>query len=323
VKFIASTIEARWGPELPGEKVHRFYVNGSYVQTTNRINGVTQEASTNAMLYLVAFAPFLIASVRNEYNIFNQTNNLRSIYLFLVLIIFLLLMSKTSLGILASVIILLLWLKEASITKKIILISLMLLLPLIIYSSGDQEHYGQVHYVGDVLRVYLDKVTDFDEASTANRFGNTIALLKTVIQNMFIGVGRNYLDYYILKNYPEWATHNFEYKIFASNLYNFPVLCSILGIMAEYGLVIFLLVTSYFYKFIKRWKNISLKPMPIEKKKFIKTLADASIYYVLLGTVGLFFNLAWYASIFIVILFFFISSLSILEKESAKIESSN
>ncbi|WJQ13926.1 hypothetical protein QT238_17805 [Geobacillus stearothermophilus] len=317
VNFIASTIEARWGPELPGEEVHRFYVNGSYVETTQRVNGLTEEASTNALFLSIIFAPFLVSSVKNRFNIFTQRESLISIYVFLALILIILAMSKTSLGLIMAALILLLWFREASIIRKLVLLAFILLLPLIFYGYGNQNLY-----FGDIFSVYLNKIADFDVASTANRFGNTLALIQTIKENLFIGVGRGYLDYYIFKNMPEWATHNFEYNIFVSSGW-FPVLSSIFGLLAEYGVVFFIYIAFYIKRLIQRWHNVSLNLSDTKKQKIVKTLADALVYYILLGVFGLFFSLDWFASVYIVIFFFFVSTLSFIERESLKFETSN
>jgi len=307
IKIFASCLEARWGPELVGENIHRFYSKGSYVQTTGRVNGLTQEASTNALFFSVVFVPFLVASIKNKINIFNQSNKITSIYLLLVLVIILLLLGKTTQGILSSILIILICFKELPLRSRFLLIGGVGVGVVCFLIVGVNNGYIQEFFTN-----YVNKVGDLKVASTANRAGNVVSLIMTIIQNPITGVGRGYLDYYIITNMPLWATNNFEYEIFANSL-TFPVLSSFFGITAEYGVVFIVIFIYYLRNVYVRWKSYISQKSNIENQ--LRAIFDSMKYFFIFGFIGMFFNIQWYASIYLVLLFFFICVLLMLERE--------
>jgi hypothetical protein len=306
IEIFGKYFETRWHSEVPGEPVHRFYTFGSYVQTTQRVNGITQEASTNAQLFSIVFIPFLLASIRNRYNIFTQRKNMALINALLFLTIGVLLMGRTSMGIAESLIILIILFKDISIIKKFIitLVSVVGLLFLVGYGIN-------AGFISNILYPYLNKVSDIGNFSTANRFGNTIALLQTIITHPF-GVGRGYLNYYIFEYLPNWSRNNIEYDLWVKTW--FPILSANLGAIAEFGIWIFVIFGIYVVRSLKRWKKvISILSLEHPQFHFIQTLADSYKYFLILSCFGSFFALEWFSSVYIVIFFFFITSLLVLE----------
>lgn len=310
VQFIGDTVEARWIPELPGEEVHRFYWNGSYVETNQRVNGLTEEASTNAMFLAIVFIPFLIASIKNGYNVFTQKKQMGVIYTLLTLVLIILITGKTSLGIIFCLATFLILLKDISFLKKCFVIGAAIVSLLIM------DRVAGLNII-ELLLQTSDKVNNFNIESTANRLGSTVALLATIGKHFFIGVGRGYLSFYIMDNMPQWATLNNEYAIYSA-MDNFPVLSSILGFIGEYGLFIFVIIVWYMVRVLNKYTSISKEQLQSENNELFKTLTDTFRYFLLFFLIGLFFNIDWFHSAYIIIFFFLMGSLRVLKKSGGK-----
>ncbi|MBT2718160.1 hypothetical protein [Bacillus sp. ISL-57] len=308
VSLIGSTLEARWGGKEANLNPQSFYKLGSYVQTTLRINGLTEEASNLATQFFVVFSPFLIASIKNKYNVFsNNKKSIGSLYCGVFLIIVLLIMAKTTSGFLFAAIILLLLFKEFSKMQKIFIVLFLTLIVLILISSNYNITY--------ISNVFNDFIVNKSEDSVNNRSASTIALGITLFANFIFGVGFEYHSYYIYKYWPEWANFNYEYFLWEKQE-SFPILSNIMGMFAEYGTIIMIFVIIYVIKRVKILRRISEEAivLNISEAIFIKTLYDSAKYYFVFLCIGLLFSFVWFTSIYLILFFFFVSIIPIIEK---------
>ncbi|MEC1072267.1 O-antigen ligase family protein [Priestia megaterium] len=305
VKFFGSSLEARWGGR---ETDNSFYQLGSYVQTTLRVNGLTEEASNLATQFFVVFIPFLIASIKNKYNLFlGNTQNIGPLYRVLFIIIILLIMAKTTSGFLFAAITLLFLFKQFSKVQKIFAVLCLFSILLFLITIN----FNSVYMSNSINEFLLNKSGN----SVSNRSGSTIALLKTALANPFIGVGYEYHTYYIFEYLPEWAKHNDEYFLRIKQK-DYPILSDILGMFAEYGILIMFFIFGYVIKKIKALRKISNEGFKLKVKdaSLIKTLTDSAKYYFIFIFISLLFSFVWFASIYLILFFFFISIIPIFRK---------
>ncbi|MED4288150.1 hypothetical protein [Priestia megaterium] len=305
VKFFGSTLEARWG----GQQLETsFYKLGSYVQTTLRINGLTEEASNLATQLFVIFVPFILASIKNKFNVFyKNSNKIYPLYMVLVMILILLLMAKTTSGFLFCGIVVVLIMKDISKIQRIVVVSCAILIGILIYNFNFRSEY----LTDSINNFLLNKQGN----SVSNRSGSMIALVKVSIKNFIIGIGWEYHTYFIFENLPEWARHNTEYYSFVQKK-EYPIMSVMLGWTVEYGALIVGVVIAYVIKTQKKFRQLSNKTLELklEESKFIKVLCDSSYYYLIFTLISSVFLYVWYASIYLIIYFFFISTIYVVKK---------
>lgn len=290
-KWFGNTLEARWISET-GEGVHRFYINGSYVQTIMRTNGLSEEASMNAITLAVLFMPFLLASLKVKFNLFDNNKEIKIVYFLFFSNLVILLIGKTSIGIFFFIVSILIFFLSLARKEKLILISIIgfgsLMLILLNYEFLQQN-----------IIVYVNKVLDLNNGSTANRLGNTVALFKTTAENFVLGTGRGYLDYYILENYPDWVPKDYEFLLFKNS---FPILSTLLGFTAEYGLMIFI---GFAYIYGRIIVNYRKKLKDHISNKYVRTFLFTQKYFYIYFILGCLVNLYWYENIYLILLVFY------------------
>lgn len=292
------------GSHLENRVDRDWYVNGSYVQTLQRLNGLNSEASYLAVQLIVVFAPFLLASIKNKFNIFstNKKYNPMLFYFLLISIITILFFAKTTTGIIAaSLIVLFLWFSLPLKRKYMFTLSVVLICLLI--SSWMINNPIIIETLNNTL---FNK----DVGSTQNRSGSTVALIITWLQNIVLGVGWGYHDYFIFENVPEWSKNNYEYQNVFSAENFYPILSVISGWLAEFGTISIVFVFIYIYKLLKDFrflrKNADLICRNERECKMIDTISDAAHYFLLFYFICSMFSFYWYESIYLIMFFFFV-----------------
>lgn len=309
VELIGGTIEARWGGKNANDANQTgYYTLGSYVQTTLRLNGLTEEAPSLATQLFVVFIPFIIASIKNQYNIFYKNRSkMLPLYIVLILILIILIAAKTTSGFLFAGIILLLVIKDMNMMKKIFFLSLSVLIVLLVIGFNFKNNY--------IIEIINDFILNKSENSINNRLGISIALIKITMQNFLTGIGWEYHPFFIYKNIPEWARYNSEYFSYIKRK-DFPIMSVFLSWTAEYGLVIVTIVSTYLIKKQKQFRKISNKIIKEKKEeaKLIRVLCDSSKYYLLFTFISSLFLYVWYTSVYLIVFFFFISVIHVAQR---------
>lgn len=279
-----------------------WYDQGSYVQTLQRINGINPEPSYLAAQLLIVFVPFIIASIKNKVNIFSK-HQYKSIYYYVLLlsIIFILFFAKTTTGLLAILLILCsLWLLLPRKQKYIWLA----LLP--VCAAGA----FLIYWYNPLIRTIID-ATLMDKLggdSFINRAGGTIGLIVTWLQHPFIGIGLNYHNYYLFKNVPLWATSNFEFTTVFEPQNYYPILSVFFGWLAEIGTIFVLFISVYTLKLLRDFRTLSKNAVASSADaKFICTISDAAHFFFFYYFVCSLVNFNWYESIYLIMIFFFVT----------------
>lgn len=308
VELIGSTIEARWGGKNADDiNLTGYYSLGSYVQTTLRINGLTEEAPSLVTQFFIIFVPFLLASVKNKYNVFSKkTSNILPIYTALLLIIIIMIAAKTTSGFLFGAIIILFFLKNISLKKKLIVISLAFLSLLIIVGYNVKNNY--------LLQIINEFIVNKSENSVNNRLGISIAQLKITIQNFITGIGWEFHPYFIYENIPDWARHNSEYFSYLKRK-DFPIMNVFLSWTAEYGVVFVTLVIIFLVRMQREFQKLSSKLAKDNdtESSLIRVLCDSSKYYLFFTLISSLLLYVWYTSVYLIVFFFFISVIRVLK----------
>ncbi|MDT0148375.1 hypothetical protein Q9R38_17785 [Priestia aryabhattai] len=307
VHFIGTYLEARWGGKEANLSLDSYYLMGSYAETVKRINGLTEEASSMATLFFVAFIPFLLASIKNRYNLFHQNRNTKRLYITLILMVIILISAKTSSGILFGILALVLAYRYFNKRYQLLVLACAFVAIIIFIGYGIQNNYFE--YI--IQNFILSK----NENSISTRTGGTIALLKSSFFGFFTGVGYEYHAYYIGTYMPEWARHNIEYFQAVKNR-DFPIVSVALGWLTDYGVLVVGLVFWYVRNKLKSFKkNVEIlqKQGNSEEMLFV-TLYDAMRYYLIFALLASCLLYVWYASTYLVIFFFFIVTVKILKK---------
>ena len=264
-------IEARWGSEIPGE-VHRFYIEGSYVETTKRINGISEEASVNALVIFLGFMPFLLASIKNRFNIFDNKSlgnlNFLCIYILTLVLIIILVLIRSSLGLILSIISMYFLIRFSPRKTKIILT------PLVFIGIGLILYYIWVEYYF-VINFYISKIVDLSVPSTQNRIGIPLASILSFSDNpltLIFGIGRganNFYDLWIYTHLPNWVD-NFEIPYFLSMHFPRPVF--LITFLFEYGFIVYLLVFLFTTKIFFHLNDFKMICINRQYKTYIEYL---------------------------------------------------
>jgi len=274
-----------------------WYSAGSYVETTHRINGLNSESGFLAAQLLIMFVPFILAAIKNKTDIFmnNRKYHASLYYILLAGIIVILFFAKSTTGILAILIILFsLWLNISK-TKKLIT---SILLPICLGAIYTLTFVSPL--VRDTLNItLLDK---FGGVSFQNRFGSTIALMKTWLTHPVWGVGWNFNDYYVFKYVPQWTTSNYEYQnIFLPEHY-YPILSNFFGWLAIFGTVAIAGIIYYVHLLLKDLRKISEN----NNDSTLNVLKDSAHYFIAFYFIISLFSFNWTDSMYFVMFYFFV-----------------
>lgn len=282
-----------------------WYDSGSYVQTMHRINGLSSEAGFLATRLVIVFVPFVIASIKHRVNLFSHKIKYNGVafYLLLISIGIVLFFAQTTTGILAVLLIFIFMWASLSRGRKIVFLFTIALFGTVFYFISINNPF-----VMETLNSNL--FNKGDSASTQNRLGGTISLIKTWVSHLFIGVGWNYQVYYLFQNVPVWSTLNGEYHHIFVPLKYYPILSILFGWLAQFGLICVSFVFVYTYKLLKDLRLLSKKAKLFNIKendlKRIDAIKDSAHYFILLYFICSLFSFDWADSIYLLMFFFFI-----------------
>ncbi|PGR00703.1 O-antigen ligase family protein [Priestia megaterium] len=279
-----------------------WYVNGSYVQTVNRINGFFSEPGNLAGHLSIICLPFILAAIKNKFDIFKRNKKYSALkyYFLLFAIIGMLLLAKTSTGLVAIIVVLILFWITLPLMRKLTFGFIILLLVVVFFYE-----YHTNPYVYSLVDEFVFGKSD--SSSTDNRLGGTLGLLYTFLHHPITGIGNGYYHYYLEKYIPAWSKFNSEYINFASIRHSFPIMSIILGWLAQYGILI---VTFFIVYIIKLVKGIHRLINKLGKDSsdylFYKTIGDAATLFFLIFFTLSFLGFGWSESAFLILFFFFV-----------------
>lgn len=302
INFTANNLEFQWQDFQDSSiKSQRFYAEGTYVQTHHQLNGLTEEASTNAIMIGLIYLPFLLASLKNKYYIFGKNSDISRIYYYLAVLLLILIFTQSSMAIIVFVITMIFLLKILNISSRLMILTIIGLFTLFLIGLYSDL---MINYIDQ----YLYKLINFEVVSTINRYGYTIASIKTALQHPW-GVGLNFGSSYIFQNIPDWATANAEYNLWI--MYDIkPLLSTFPQLCIEFGVIIVGFIVVYSIQSVTRWKK-ALENLLINQNQYVKakTLFDSYRIFLCYSSILLFTNLDWYKSYYLLLYFFFNSSL--------------
>ncbi|WP_248719625.1 hypothetical protein [Convivina intestini] len=210
-----------------------FYKEGSYVTTEHRVNGFEPEAAFLANLLGVCYLPIVIGLTTTK-QIFwralrSRTMNIifNSLLAFGILLI--LLLVKTTTGILTAGLGFLIWLCWSRGRQRLVLLLL---------AAAGLVTIGIAYVKFDAIHTLFNQFL-FNKQYTDNRLGGSIGLALTVLSHPFMGVGYGFTSYFTLQNVPLSTTQNFEFQQVYSQ-FGYPNLSEVLGWFASFGLIIML-----------------------------------------------------------------------------------
>lgn len=241
VNDIARLFERHWRTHTD----YNFYINGSYVATEGRVNGFEPEAAFLANLLGVVYLPILIGITASGQKFWSWTKTkigdqvVNTIFSFIILLV--LLLAKTTTGILTAGIAYILWIiwSQNHLRKNLVGLAVIGLF-FIVFA------YLKVGVIHDTFNQFL-----FAKQGTDNRLGGTIALALTFLTHPILGVGYGFTSFFILKNVPISTTHNFEFQNVYSQ-FGYPNLSDFLGWFASFGLVIMIPALWLIFRLIAR-----------------------------------------------------------------------
>lgn len=282
-----------------------WYVAGSYVQTERRINGLNPESDYLAVQFLVAFVPFILASLKNKINLFSNNIKYHASYYYTLLlgIIIILFFAKTTTGILAiGIILFALWLmiphRKKIVSAIVILAALALIYIVAIYNP--------------MLKGILDTtlLNKLGGDSMLDRTGGTVGLILTWLTHPIFGVGFNYHDYYLFKYVPKWTMTSYEFRSVFGPEKSYPILSAFFGWFAEFGTVFVVFISVYVIRLLKDFRAIAtiaeVAISNVYEKKMILALKDAAFYFFSFYFVCALLIFNWYESIYLIVIFFFV-----------------
>ncbi|WP_077615423.1 hypothetical protein [Caenibacillus caldisaponilyticus] len=297
VEFIGRHFENRYDRD--------WYIAGSYVQTSHRINGLNPESDYLAIQLLVIFVPFILASIKNKVNIFSIKSKYKGVFFYTVLLFItvILFFAKTTTGIMSIILIIMFFWMGLPIKRKITSASVLLILGFVVYFILINNSFMM-----EILDKYLFNKAESD--SLMNRIGGTIGLIITWLKHFIIGIGWNFQNYYLFKNVPIWTTYNAEYQyVFLPQNY-YPVLSVLFGLFAQFGSICVILIFVYVYNLLKDFRMISKKAKLIGLNKnecqIIDAIKDSAYFFFIFYLISSLFIFYWYESIYLIMFFFFV-----------------
>lgn len=281
-----------------------FYFNGSYTTTLKRINGFCAEASFLAAQIGIVFLPLILASIKNNFDLFHNKFSQRNAvnWIFLLLFWIVLLFAKTSTGILVIILSLLILFVTSNLFKKVQYIVSGAISLVVLVGA-----YITVSPLRNIINNYL-----LHKGGVSNRLGGTIGLLITFLHHPLFGVGNGYESYYLMKYVPKFTTHNWEFNdIFMKSGY--PVQSEFVAFFAHYGIIIMIPVCVYVFKklYLAHKLKVILTSEVISVDTARKvTLIDSFYYFVFMYFIISLFSFTWYNNYFLIMFFFFITMLN-------------
>ncbi|MFC4760740.1 O-antigen ligase family protein [Fructobacillus durionis] len=309
VNHLASLFERRWRVHGPN---YDFYRKGSYVTSQHRVNGFEPEAAFLANLLGVVYLPILIGLTATGQKFWNWTKSRRLdlvLNVFFALTLFgILLLAKTTTGILTAVIAFVLWIIWSKGGMRAFLVTMAVLGILLGVAA-----YIKVPTVHNLLNQFL-----FAKGGTDNRLGGTIGLLLTFLTHPIFGVGYGYTSFFTIQNVPEYTTRNYEFQHVYSQ-FGYPNLSDLLGWFASFGLIvmipaIFLLVRLVARTYLVRYRLNSMN-LSAEQQQWTRGLVASFITMIILAAFSSIFVIQVFLWPYLLMFFFYRKHMIRLEKE--------
>jgi len=246
-QFIANNLVLQWYRPDPEDK--RFYtIANSYVQSTHRLNGLVEETSEDVAILFVGFMPLILGKLTASLKLGYSLSQYKSTLIWYSLIILILLLSKSSSGLLfAGISILFLfyiYIRYASASTNIVVLSLFFILILSVTVVNI-----------DMLNHYWSKLFDDTSVSTLSRSGVTLGLMSMSFDNLFTGVGKGMVSYSLESYIPLWS-YTYEIETWINNQ-GFPALSMFFWLISEYGLPLLFIIVYIFFKTYQKLKGLS------------------------------------------------------------------
>lgn len=317
IDFFSYSLEARWSPELATESIHRFYIQGgSYIRTTWRINGLTEESPTHAILVAVAFLPFVLSAVITNYAFWRKDGCFvsRDKYLLMIILFivgFILIASAaTTAMIYLGFAVVCIWVGFYFVKSEILSISKFYIFVFFIgavlglgYLVAAKQALDERYNVNNNISIlsfskkYTQKITNNQNASNNSRLGLAVAELNIVANTNFFGAGRGCTKYYIAKALPSWTNNNFEIDIWKKNNH-YPVLNQWTNLLAEYGIWGIGVLLWLFVFWLK-----SLYLFTNSKNFRVMFWSGTTVFFGIFAFLGMLSSLYWRQSIYLQMLF--------------------
>lgn len=303
VAFIGKFLESHWNSP-------RFYEQGSYVQTTNRINGLSQEASVFASQIGILGFPVILALFKNKFQLFPKLKNKNMIvYLgFFLIITTLSILIKSTSGLIMIVLawgILFLIIFNSK-NKKIqlsIFSELMFLLAALTF----------IYFVNSDIHNFLNEylLQKMQSESGKNRTAITLGLFKIFLYHPLFGVG--YSGPHLFSTTIGHVNDNPEMLSFFLKDPYLPQMSELGQYLANYGLIAISPVIYYFGKI--KWNFLKLKQNNATQDKLIPILNDMMFYFLIFFIIGQISVIRTVNSCYLFTLFLFPAAYEILRKQ--------
>ncbi|MDR3156594.1 MAG: O-antigen ligase family protein [Lactobacillales bacterium] len=301
--FIGKFLESHWSSP-------RFYEQGSYVQTTNRINGLSQEASVFASQIGIIGFPVILTLFKNKFQLFSKLKNKNIIIylgLFLLMTALCILIKSTS----GLIMIVLAWgilflIIFNSRNKKIqlaIFSGLMFLLAVLTF----------IYFVNSDIHNFLNEylIQKMQSESGKNRTAITLGLFKIFLYHPLFGVG--YSGPHLFAATIGHVNDNPEMLSFFLTAPYLPQMSELGQYLANYGLITVSPVIYYFGKI--KWNFLKLKRNSATQDKLIPVLNDMMFYFLLFFIIGQISVIRTVNSCYLFLLFLFPAAYEILRKK--------
>ncbi|AXN35283.1 O-antigen ligase family protein [Latilactobacillus curvatus] len=275
----------------------------SYTQSTQRVNGLYAESGFLAGVLAIGFAPFIISAMKNKINLFfpNSCYHGWFYYGLFAVLMGVLVLAKTSTGILAVVVmaLLLLWAVKGRERLNLIVLYVIagLLLALIVM---------RVPALKNMLLSFTVGKTDSD--STTMRLLATQAVFITVLKNPLIGVGFGQTSHFNFINAPSSVKQLAEYQLFLKNK-EFPDQSAWGAVLAQFGLIIGIIIVIYIIHLLLDLKKSTkwLQIHQITGYQYDQAIYDSAVYFTIIFLVLGMLSIQWSFDLFILIFFFFVN----------------
>jgi hypothetical protein len=285
-----------------------FYFNGSYTTSLRRVNGFEPEASYLAALLGIVFVPPILASLKNNFNLFTgkKSHQLTGTWFVLAMALLTLFFAKTSTGFLIIGLVgLCLFVVVPKKSRRLLLggYLVILLVLLVLYLAVPGIHA--------ILNQYV-----LAKKGTDNRVGGTIAAFKTFLHYPLFGVGLGYTSDFYTKFVPHSTIHNWEYQhVYLKTGY--PSLTVLGGALASYGLFGIVPLVVFIKNKIKlahQFKQ-TIFTEETERATFLRMIIDSFYFYVLFFVVLSIFVFSWQDEIYVLMLMVYLQIIRRAKKE--------
>lgn len=278
-----------------------WYMFGSYTQTLRRVNGFYAESGFLASTIAIVFSPFVLSAIQNKVNIFSPSKRYSPtlFYILILTMCLILLGAKTSTGIVAVVLgaFFLLWNNKKN--RLYLIVGYVLIISIVIWS------YDNIPFVQDTFTQYIfEKGTS--SGSTLMRLGISESAIKTILQHPIVGVGFKQTGFFNLLNAPEYVKGLAEYKLLATyGLIGDQSV--ILAIIAQFGILISVVVGYSIFKLFKRMTHLSklLENKNDNKNMYYKAILDSGKYFLLMFFSLSIISFSWDFTLILVLFMFY------------------